>query len=84
MSEKIKGWRERAGLPASYEITGPSAVERALLEENAELRKDAERYRFIKAAVCEGYELPGGYYLADDETTNWDRTIDASMSEASA
>lgn len=35
----MKTWRKRAGLPASYEITNPSSVEQALLEEVAELRR---------------------------------------------
>lgn len=34
----IKGWRERAGLPESYEVYGPSPVERAMLEEIEELQ----------------------------------------------
>lgn len=43
MTTAIKGWRERAGLLASYEITNPSSVERALLEEVAELRAELMR-----------------------------------------
>jgi hypothetical protein len=39
----IKGWRERAGLPESYEVYGPSPVERAMLEEIAALQKRVER-----------------------------------------
>lgn len=45
MTTAIKGWRERAGLPASYKITNPSSVERALLEEIAELQKAVDSMR---------------------------------------
>jgi hypothetical protein len=34
----IKGWRERAGLPPEYELSFPTAVEQALVDEVAELR----------------------------------------------
>jgi hypothetical protein len=51
----IKGWRERADLAESYEVYGPSPVERAMLEEIAELR-----------AAVEVYLPPGDSSLADD------------------
>lgn len=45
------------------------------------LRKDAERYRWLKENIMEQYNLPGSYYLPDDAPEVWDRTIDAAMEQ---
>jgi hypothetical protein len=65
-------------------ITGTSAdaakAIRALKSQPAtstQDREDAERYRWLKANIEEGYELPGAYYIDDGDTSNWDKTIDA-------
>lgn len=44
---------------------------------SAQDREDAERYRFLKDNIQEGYELPGAYYIDDGDTSSWDKTIDA-------
>lgn len=35
----IKGWRERAGLPPAFKVFYATAVERAMMDEIAELRE---------------------------------------------
>ncbi len=45
--------------------------------ENVGYRTDAERYRWLKENIELGYELPGGYYIPDEDTDTWDKTIDA-------
>ncbi|MEB6663797.1 hypothetical protein MXL91_20235 [Achromobacter ruhlandii] len=39
--------------------------------------RDAALYRWLKANIRPGYELPGGYYIDDECTDSWDRTIEA-------
>ncbi|CUJ30080.1 hypothetical protein HGQ98_01750 [Achromobacter ruhlandii] len=39
--------------------------------------RDASFYRWLKANMRPGYELPGGYYIDDEDTESWDRTIEA-------
>lgn len=39
--------------------------------------RDAALYRWLKANIRPGYELPGGYYIDDENTDSWDRTIEA-------
>lgn len=51
-----------------------------LATENEALRKDAERYRWVKANLQANYDLPGIYYLPD-ETYMWDATVDAAMKD---
>ena len=41
--------------------------------------KDAERYRWIKLNIYDGYNLPGHFYLCDTDTSGWDITIDAAI-----
>jgi len=43
---------------------------------------DAARYRFARDYISEGYCLPGGFALFDDDTTCWDKTIDAAILHA--
>ena len=43
---------------------------------------DAARYRFAKYHITEGYCLPGGFALFDEDTTCWDKTIDAAIQHA--
>lgn len=44
-------------------------------------KRDAELYRWVKNNIKEGYEFDGGYYISDEDTSNWDRTIRAAMEQ---
>ncbi|MFT0533972.1 hypothetical protein ACMHYJ_14255 [Castellaniella hirudinis] len=52
-----------------------------LVEHIAALRKDAERYRWLKANIQDDYTLPGGYYIPDEDTGTWDKTVDTAMEQ---
>lgn len=40
---------------------------------------DAEMYRWLKANIRAGNELPGSFYLDAEDTSSWDRTIREAM-----
>jgi len=44
-------------------------------------KRDAGRYRWLKANIQDGYGLPGGYYIPDEDTHTWDKTIGAAMKQ---
>lgn len=59
----------------------PDEVGSFLSDEGQEYREDAERYRFARENVQEGYALPGGFYLSEKGGDSWDKTIDAARRE---
>ncbi|WP_025139045.1 hypothetical protein [Achromobacter sp. DH1f] len=46
--------------------------------------RDAALYRWLKANIRPGYELPGGFYIDDESTESWDRTIEAAQRQGDA
>ena len=38
---------------------------------------NAQRWLWVQENIRDGYELPGGFYLPDHDTSTWDRTVDA-------
>ena len=59
----------------------PDEVGSFLSDEGQEYREDAERYRFARESIQEGYVLPGGFYLSESGGESWDKTIDAARRE---
>ena len=55
-----------------------STARAALLTATEGLVRDAERYRWLKANIRDGYSFGRGYYLSD-ESDGWDRTVDAAI-----
>ena len=64
--------------PASSQIIWLERRVAELEKQRDELQKDADRYRWLKANIREGYEFGSGYYLSD-ESDGWDKTIDKAM-----
>lgn len=56
-------------------------TERVILQsyQLREVSRDAERYRWLRENIQPDYNLPGEYYLCDEDTSTWDGTIDAAM-----
>ena len=75
------GVTEYADVPLRYDLEIARAIEQAVLQspEVQALRKDAQRYRWLKANIQDDYALPGGYYIPDEDTETWDKTVDAAM-----
>lgn len=46
--------------------------------------RDASLYRWLKTNIQPGYELPGGFYIDDEDTESWDRTIEAAQHQGDA
>lgn len=59
----------------------PDEVGSFLSDEGQEYREDAERYRFARESIQEGYAFPGGFYLSESGGESWDKTIDAARKE---
>lgn len=59
----------------------PDEVGSFLSDEGQEYREDAERYRFARESIQEGYAFPGGFYLSESGGESWDKTIDAARRE---
>ena len=59
----------------------PDEVGSFLSDEGQEYREDAERYRFARESIQEGYAFPGGFYLSESGGESWDNTIDAARKE---
>lgn len=83
--ESINALRRALAGVASASAAAQGHAQQQEAEEIERLRKDAERYRWLKAHIQPGYEFKDSfYYLTDEDTTGWDPTIDAAMAKQKA
>jgi hypothetical protein len=72
----------RSTLGIWFDVLAAAPTPPAVEQPSAQDREDAERYRWLKANIKEEYELPGGYYIPDEDTDSWNKTIDAARAAA--
>ncbi len=64
---------DSAGFLRDYLAAAPSAPGTP----EAPADPNAQRWLWVQDNIRDGYELPGGFYLPDHDTSSWDRTVDA-------